>query len=134
MFLLKSIAVWLLILALAVANGALREGVLLKLMPRSPAFTLSGVILIACVLLAALLSIPWLGKLGFAQYLLTGALWFALTLAFEFGFGLARGRSLESLLQAYRFNDGDIWPIVLLVVAVAPVAAACIRGLLPAQD
>jgi hypothetical protein len=126
----KALALWLLILAGAVVNGGLREVVLLKMLPRSTAFTVSGLLLIACVLIVALLFIKWLGQLSFARYAAVGLLWLLLTLAFEFGFGLlARGESLASLLEAYRIRDGNIWPIVLAVVAVAPDFAAYVRGL-----
>ena len=47
MAVLKACVIWLLILLLAIANGALREGPLLHLLPRSSAYTLSGIILIA---------------------------------------------------------------------------------------
>jgi hypothetical protein len=126
----KSIAVWILILVLAMANGALREGVLLKAVPRSSAYILSGIILISCVLAVSVLSIHWLGRLTVLQYVLVGALWLALTLAFEVGFGmLIRGQSLEVVLEGYRFKDGNIWPLVLFAVAIAPLFAAYVRGL-----
>jgi hypothetical protein len=127
---LKTLALWLLILALAIVNGGFREAVLLKVLPRSTAFTVSGLLLMAYVLIVALLCIKWLGQLSLAQYVGVGLLWLALTLAFEFGFGLlVRGESLASLLDAYRFREGNMWPIVLAVVAVAPAFAAYIRGL-----
>ena len=86
--------------------------------------------MIACVLIVALLSVKWLGQLSFAQYAGVGLLWLLLTLAFEFGFGLlVRGESLVALLEAYRFREGNIWPIVLVVVAAAPAFAAYVRGL-----
>ena len=126
---LKAFALWLLILVLAIANGALRESLLLGWLERSAAFTLSGAILIACILAVALTSIGWLGKLSVAQYALVGAFWLLLTLAFEFSFGLLRGESLAALLDAYRFKDGNIWPIVLAVTVAAPLFAAYLRGL-----
>ena len=126
---LKAFALWFLILALAIANGALREGVLLKSLERSTAFTVSGLLLITCILAVALVSIGWLGRLTLAQYALVGVFWLGLTLAFEFGFGLLRGQSLAALLDAYRFKDGNIWPIVLAVTAAAPLFAAYLRGL-----
>ena len=126
---LKALGLWLLVLALAVLNGGLREGLLLKVLPRSSAFTVSGLLLIGCVLAVALLSVRWLGRLTFTQYALVGLLWLILTLVFEFGFGLLlRGQSLPSQLEAYRFREGNIWPIVLAVVAVAPAFAAYVRG------
>ena len=127
--LLRSLVIWFALLVLATANGLLREGLLLKILPRKLAFTCSGLTLIAAVLLVCLLTISWLGRSALGQYLLIGMLWLALTLAFEFGFGLMRGRSLASLLDAYRFKDGNIWPVVLVVIALAPAVAAFARGL-----
>lgn len=62
--------------------------------------------------------------------LLVGILWLALTVGFESSFGLARGRSLSSLLDAYRFKEGNIWPVVLLSISLAPAIGAFFRGLL----
>lgn len=135
MLVAKSIAVWFLILVLAIANGALREGVLLKAVPRSSAFVLSGTILISCILTVSILSIHWLGRLTIWQYVLVGALWLALTLAFEFGFGmLIRGQSLAFVLEGYRFKDGNIWPLVLLAIAVAPLFAVLVHLRTVAQE
>lgn len=128
--LLKLLALWFAILLLAVANGGLREAVLLKSFDRSSAFITSGLLLMTCVLLVAILSIKWLGPMTLARCAYAGLLWLALTLAFEFGFGLLRGQSMATLLDAYRFRDGNIWPLVLVVVALAPAVAALVRGTL----
>lgn len=128
---LKAIALWLLILGFAVANGGLREVFLLPALPRYLAFTVSGILLIACVLGVAVLFIPWLGTLNSFEYLFVGMLWLALTLGFEFSFGLlVRGESLSSLFEAYRFKDGNIWPLVLVAVVMAPLVGAIARRLL----
>jgi len=47
--------------------------------------------------------------------------------AFEFGFGLLRHQTLDTLLEAYQFKDGNIWPLALVVITVAPVIAARLR-------
>ena len=126
----RAIAIWLVLLVLAVANGLLREAMLLKVLPQDAAFVVSGLLLIACVLLIALSSVRWLGLLGLGEYLLIGMLWLVLTVAFEFGFGiLVRDQQPVALLDAYRFRDGNIWPLVLLVIALSPVIAAAVRGL-----
>ncbi len=128
MIALRTFALWLLILVFAIANGGFREAVLLKTFARDTAYTLSGLLLIACILGIAILTIKWLGKLTYPQYALIGVLWLFLTLAFEFGFGLLRHQTLDTLLEAYQFKDGNIWPIVLVIIAVAPMVAARIRN------
>jgi hypothetical protein len=125
---LRAFALWLLILVFAVANGGFREDVLLNALPRDTAYTLSGLLLIACILGIAILTITWLGKLTSPQYALVGVMWLVLTLAFEFGFGLlVRNQTVDTLLEAYRFKDGNIWPVVLVVITIAPTIAARLR-------
>ena len=54
--------------------------------------------------------------------------WLALTIAFEFAFGrLVAKRSWDELFQSYRFEGGDLWPVVLVIVAIAPLLAAKLR-------
>ncbi|MGB1950071.1 MAG: hypothetical protein ACPHQ9_04820 [Marinobacter sp.] len=53
--------------------------------------------------------------------------WLALTLSFEFSFGLAQGKSWPVILEAYTFKDGNLWPVVLAVTTCAPFIAAKMR-------
>ena len=130
MLILKVLGLWFLILGLAVANGGLRETLLFEVLPRSAAFTMSGLLLIVCVLGVATLFVPWLGMLSVSDYALIGLFWLALTLVFEFSFGLLiRGESWSAVLEAYKFKGGNIWPLVLISVAVAPWVGARIRHL-----
>ena len=129
MHLLKSTAVWFLILLGAIANGALREAVLLPRLGTTAAYLLSGVLLSLVILAATLGCIRWLGVHNRLQALRTGAFWLLLTLCFEFGFGhFVQGRPWPDLLQAYTFQDGNLWPLVLLVTVFAPLIALRIRG------
>jgi hypothetical protein len=65
-----------------------------------------------------------------SEYAYIGALWLLLTLIFQFAFGrLVLNKSWGQLLEAYTFKDGDIWPAVLIVTALAPWLSARIRGL-----
>ena len=61
MRILKSIAVWFLILLGAIANGVLREAVLLPRLGTKPAYVLSGVLLGLVILGVTLGCIRWLG-------------------------------------------------------------------------
>jgi hypothetical protein len=49
-----------------------------------------------------------------------GSAWLALTLAFEFGLGLATGRSWSYMLADYNAFKGRVWPLLLLVVFFSP--------------
>jgi hypothetical protein len=127
---LKAAALWLAVLALAMLNGAAREKLLAPSLGSSSALVLSGIVLSACVFLVALLAAPWYGRLSSAQWFGVGALWLAMTLAFEFGFGrYVQHKAWSELLEAYAFKGGNLWPLVLAVVLISPWLAAKLRGL-----
>jgi len=92
------------------------------------AFFLSGLLLSALIIAIAYLVLPWLDVRGAAPLLAIGLGWLALTLVFEFSFGLLQGKPWPVLLEAYTFEDGNIWPVVLLVTALAPWIAARLKG------
>ncbi|WP_020674473.1 hypothetical protein [Geopsychrobacter electrodiphilus] len=125
---LKSLAIWAGILMLAVLNGTLRETILIPQLGTVTSFMLSGVLLSALIFVIAYISLPWLGARRSAEFLGIGLGWFALTIVFEFSFGLAQGKSWQTLLEAYMFKGGNIWPVVLIVTALAPWLAAKFRG------
>jgi hypothetical protein len=118
----RSLAVWLLILLLAIVNGAFREAVLLPLLGDPSAHLVSGALLIGCIAVVSYLLVPRLGARSRRQLVNIGLFWLALTLAFEFTFGaLVQGKSWSEVLAAYRFEGGNIWPLVLVVTAIAPL-------------
>jgi len=118
---LRAAAVWGLILALAILNGALREAVLLPRLGDPGAHLISGALLAACILVVSYLLVPHVGARSARELMAIGAGWFALTLVFEFGFGrLVLGGSWPDILAAYTFRHGNIWPLVLLLTLVAP--------------
>ncbi len=118
--LIPATAAWLAILGFAILNGAFREAVLAPALGAPWARIVSGLLLMACVALAAGWFTSRRPGLGDRACLAVGGFWLALTLLFEFGFGRLQGKSWETLTAAYRFEDGDLWPLVLLVVFVAP--------------
>lgn len=129
MLLFKSLLAWLLILCLAVANGALREGVLVPWLGRTSGLILSGVLLSFCVLLVAYAFVRLSPGMTASQGLVVGGLWLCLTLAFEFGFGYyVQHKPWAELLDAYKFKDGNLWPVVLLVTFLAPRLAMLFRS------
>ena len=128
---LKAAALWFAVLALAMANGIAREKVLVPAIGPFAALVASGIILSACVFLVALAAAPWYGRLSSMRWLGVGVFWLAMTLAFEFGFGrLVQHKGWTELFEAYTLKGGNIWPLVLLVVLLAPWAAAKLRGVL----
>ena len=125
---LKALIIWAGILALAVANGALRESVLIPGLGTPAALVLSGSLLSALIIIVAYLSLPWLQIRRPVQFWFVGFGWLALTVIFEFSFGLWQGKSWTELLEAYTFKGGNIWPVVLAATALAPYIAAKLRG------
>lgn len=114
---------WLCILILAIANGGLRENVLIPALGKTAGTALSGVLLILIVLVVAYALVCWRRPRSTGQALRVGVGWVLMTLLFEFGFGLLQGKPLAELLAAYRFEDGNLWPLVLLVILFAPYLA-----------
>jgi hypothetical protein len=105
----------------------LREALLIPRLSARPGLLLSGLLLSGLILLLSWWLLPWIGLRGRRAQLLTGLGWLALTLGFEFSFGLLRGRTLDEILAAYRFEGGNLWPLVLLVTACAPWLVGWLR-------
>ncbi len=123
----KTLLLWLCILLLAIANGVVRERLLI---PRFGSFTgliVSGRSLSLLILLVAYAALPWLCARQDFQYFCVGLAWLLLTLIFEFGFGLAQHKSSQELFQAYTLKGGNLWSLVLVVMAAAPWLAAKLR-------
>lgn len=119
---------WLPMVVLAVLNGTLREFTYGKAMSELHAHQLSSVTLI--LIFAAyvwLLSSRWpLYTPG--QAIVVGLIWLVLTVLFEFGMGCyISHQSWEQLLQAYNIFAGNLWPLVLVAVAVLPALAFWLR-------
>lgn len=126
----KAIAIWAGILLLAIANGALREAVLIPRLGAPVGLVLSGILLSVLIVGVAYFSLPWLGTRRPSHLWGIGIGWLVLTLAFEFSFGRWQGKSWSTLFEAYTFRGGNLWPIVLLITALAPtLAARLMRGL-----
>ena len=128
-FAFKAFVVWLGILMLAIANGALREAVLIPELGKLPGLILSGILLSGVIIAVAYFTLPWIGRAPVASYAVIGMGWLCLTIIFEFTFGhIVQGKPWSQLFEPYMFRGGNIWPIVLLAAAVAPYAAARIMG------
>ncbi len=126
---LKAALLWLAILVLAILNGTLRETLLAPALGGFTGLIASGTILCICIFLVAFATVPWLGPLAFRQWLLVGLFWLLLTVVFESIFGrFAQHKTWAELFDAYTFQGGNIWPIVLVTTLISPWLAAKIRG------
>lgn len=127
--LLKATLVWFAILVLAILNGVLRDVVVVDLIGETMARLVSGIVLCAAILAAAILTAPWLGNLSPRSRWFIGATWLALTLVFEISVEYAQHQSWQRILDAYTLQGGDLWPLVLATTFLAPWAGARVRGI-----
>jgi hypothetical protein len=69
---LRALAIWFGILCAAIANGALREAVLIPQLGKTPGLILSGVLLSTLIVLITWLTLPWLGARDTSQLIRIG--------------------------------------------------------------
>ena len=118
---LRALAVWLLLLILAVLNGGLRDTQLSPRLGDTVGRGISTLLLCGLIVLATWLTIGRIRPGGSREALAVGALWVALTLAFEFGVGhYGFGKPWPELLADYDLSRGRIWITVLVVTLLAP--------------
>jgi hypothetical protein len=117
----KYILSWLGLLAIAMVNGAIRDGLYKNHFGELVAHQISC---IAGILLFGLF-IWFLEKrwplVSSHQAWIIGFMWLVMTVCFEFFFfHYARGISWNILLFDYRLFEGRLWILVLIWVTVAP--------------
>jgi hypothetical protein len=120
---LYAAAAWVPLAALAVLNGLLRNYAYGPLVSEQLAHLLSSILLIAVVLAVAYLFLR-LARVAYGpgDLLLVGAIWLALTVAFEFLFGhYVAGHPWSKLLADYNIFKGRVWALVLFAIFLAPV-------------
>jgi TRAP-type mannitol/chloroaromatic compound transport system permease small subunit len=127
-YLIKSFIIWLLFIPLAVANGALRDLVLIPALGETAGRAVSSLALSLLILGLTLLLVRRLGDLTRAGYLVVGLFWLVLTLLFEFSFALlVMGHPMDALLKDYELFRGRLWLIVVTTTFFAPLLAAKMR-------
>lgn len=126
---LRALAVWGLLLVLAVLNGGVRDTWLSPVLGDTIGRAISSVLLALLIVLATCLTSRWIGPTTPGQAMTVGALWVGLTLGFEFGVGhYGFGKSWPELLADYDLLRGRIWILVLLATFVAPMLTFTRRG------
>jgi len=128
---LRALAVWFLLLALAMLNGGVRDTWLSPRLGDTVGRALSTLLLSGLILLATWMTIGWVRPTATGEALGIGALWLALTLSFEFVVGhYGFGKPWAELLADYDLRQGRIWVLVLPVTFLAPLWTARLRGLM----
>lgn len=117
----KQVIAWTALPFAAVANGVVRDTTYGKGMGETASHSLAVAPLAAVVgLWAGFLARRWPLR-SRRSAVRVGILWLALTLAFETGLGKARGVSTRDQLAEYDVRRGKLWPLALLVIALAPL-------------
>ncbi|MDA3959302.1 MAG: hypothetical protein PF961_00825 [Planctomycetota bacterium] len=125
--LLWSAATWLLVIPLAVANGVLRQAVLIPWLGTKLAYPISGALLIAAIAAVACLLVSRLGPRHAMVWVSIGIAWGTATFCFELLMLRAANKGWDALVQQYNFSDNNIWPLVMVWTLLAPLLVATWR-------
>lgn len=129
--LLKAIAIWLVILTMAIANAAVREKLLAPTIGPGFALPASGLLLSVIIFLIAFVSIPYFGSTEIGGYITIGIVWLVLTLSFEFLFGhFFAGKPWHEIMQVFDVRKGNLFVLALFVIVISPWLSAKLRGLI----
>lgn len=117
----RYVLTWFSMLAVAIANGALRQAVFATRMSELRAHQLSavtGAILIGALIWVVIIRWP---PVSGGMAIQIGLLWVAMTVAFEFFMVLVlMNQPLERALADYNLVAGRLWLLFLAWLAVAP--------------
>jgi hypothetical protein len=112
---------WIPMLGIAFANGALREGWIRKHAGELRAHQISTVLLILLFAVYIWIVLRVWPPASSGAAFAVGLMWLGLTLAFEFLFGhYVSGLPWSTLLRDYNLLAGRLWALVPLWVLVAP--------------
>ena len=135
MIFLKAFAIWLIFIAAESLNGTLREVWLVPVLGDVRAHQLSFVVGSILILAIATLSIRWLQPSRILQLIQVGFLWMMLTLGFELFLGrLVLGYDWNRIVADYNPFKGGLMAFGLVLLLLAPLIAAKLRGALPRSD
>jgi hypothetical protein len=120
-----AVVVWLGLLVLAIANGAVRELWIVPRLGTEPGHVISTAMLSTLIVLLTWLTIGWLRPANATAALQVGLLWLVLTGLFEFGAGhYLFAKSWNDLLADYDLVRGRVWIVVPIITLFAPLLAA----------
>lgn len=122
--LVRAVVVWLVLLALAVGNGAFREKVVKRRLGESAGHVVSTLLLALLILALSWATIGWIRPGTARGAWEIGGLWVGMTLAFEFLAGHYLFRTpWPKLLADYDVSRGRVWVLIPMTTLLAPVWA-----------
>lgn len=122
---LKSLIVWLMIIPLAVLNGALREKLLAPHLEEPAALIISGIILCFLILMLTIFVLPRFAR---SHYVAIGITWAVCTIIFECIMIGATGGTFRQMFDAYDITTGNLWLLVVVFAGFAPWLGAKLRS------
>jgi hypothetical protein len=115
-------------IAIAFANAAVRELVIIKHFNEFRAHQLSTLSLIILCSIYMWFVFPVLTIQHSKQALLIGFVWVLLTVVFEFSLGRLTNKSWEYLFRDYNILAGRIWLLFLFCLFILPYLLYSLRG------
>ena len=129
---LRAFAVWLVIIGAESVHGALRMKFLTPVVGDFRARQISVFTGALLILGIAWLLVRWLRAETTRTLVEVGLLWLVLTVLFEVGLGrLAFNYSWERIFSDYDISQGSLMSIGLVLLTLAPILAAKLRGVWP---
>ncbi len=129
MYLLRSFAVWLLIIVIESIHGTFRQIVAAPVIGDLNARRIAFFIGSGLIALIAYLFSRWINAPSKRALLIVGAMWMGLTAGFEFGLGYyVLGYSSARMFEDYDISNGGLMGFGLLFLLFAPMIAMKLRG------
>ena len=125
MFLLRALAVWLVLIVAESVHGVLRTLLLAPVVGDFKARQISVFTGSLLILAVAYLFVRWIRPGTTGRLITVGLLWLALTMLFEVALGrFVIGYSWNRLASDYDLARGGLMPFGLLILALSPLIAA----------
>jgi hypothetical protein len=124
----RALAAWLVIIAAETVHGVLRQLLLMPLVGDLRARQIGVLIGSAIIFAIACWLSRWMAAGTTRAQLAVGAVWVALTVAFEVGLGTLLGLTRERMLADYDPTAGGFMAFGLLFMWLAPLLAARVRA------
>jgi hypothetical protein len=126
---IRSLAIWLLIICAEIIHGILRAIVLVPIVGEFRSNQIGVFTGSAIILAIAYFTIRWIGAQRPNELLLVGLIWLVLTVAFEVLSGrFVVGLSWERIASDYNVLNGGLMPLGLLFLFFSLMIAAKLRS------
>lgn len=124
---LKVLGIWLILTPIGILNGGLRIYITEPLLG-SVALPLSSIILSVLIFIIIYLLIPKIGKCKTIEYIIIGVCFAVLTNVFDLIVTMIEKRPISDFFEMYNIATGNLWIIVVITMAFAPITVAKIRN------